>query len=181
MEFLAVEQPFLHILVADVLSSTAEANALSVLRKLEWKEHASGFFRINVAAHAEQLANLSDLPALATMMQDMKAALEVQLQENLGSDATMVAQMYDVDSVIGFHTDSADRSVRLVLNLNEGWQASHGGAWVLANPPTADHALFLPPLSNTAFAFPTSSCSFHALTRRSTGRSYALIVKYPVA
>jgi hypothetical protein len=181
MELLSFSHPFPHVIAAGVLSSKAEASALSILRTLQWQERTNGFYRVNVAASAEQLANLSELPALAAMIQEMKPLLEAQLQINLGNDATMVAQLYDGNSIIGFHTDHAEGGVRLVLNLNENWQISDGGIWVLANRAAADQALFLPPLSNTAFAFQTSARSFHALTRRSVGNSYALIVHYPAA
>lgn len=181
MELLSLTHPFPHVIAAGVLSGNAEASALSILRTLQWQERTSGFYRVNVAASAEQLANLSGLPALAAMIQEMKPLLETRLQIDLGNDATMVAQLYDGNSIIGFHTDHADRGVRLVLNLNENWQISDGGVWVLANRLAADQALFLPPLSNTAFAFQTSARSFHALSRRSAGSAYALIVHYPAA
>lgn len=181
MDLLAFSHPFPHAIAAGVLSSKAEASALSILRTLQWQERIDGFYRVNIAACAERLASLSELPALVAMIQEMKPLLEALFLINLENNATMVAQLYDGNSIIGFHTDHADRGVRLVLNLNENWQISDGGVWILANSSTADQALFLPPLSNTAFAFATSSGSFHALTRRSAGHSYALIVHYPIA
>src|SRR5262245_13712130 len=43
MELLAVRHPFPHVLAAGVLSCKAEADALVMLRMLQWREHTNGF------------------------------------------------------------------------------------------------------------------------------------------
>jgi Rps23 Pro-64 3,4-dihydroxylase Tpa1-like proline 4-hydroxylase len=134
------------------------------------------------SANSDQLASVLILPAIKTMIDEIKTALELQLKIDLSSDVTLGAHLYDEHSVIGFHTDySVTRDVRFVLNLNESWILSDGGEWALSKQPDLAEAVFLPPLSNTGYAFATNTHTFHALlTRHSNSLSYAIVASYPL-
>jgi hypothetical protein len=179
MELLAVEQPFLHVLAAMVLSAADEAQILLKLEQLQWTDSSGEFFRFRVAANADQLTGLAALPALKAATNNLRPALEQLLEKALSSDVSVAVQMYEENSAIGFHTDEGAGDVRFVLNFNRGWALSDGGVWVLSNEPTLGNALFLPPLSNTGFAFAADPTSFHALGRRSGNMSYAVVASYP--
>jgi hypothetical protein len=180
MELLAMERPFPHVLAAQVLTANGEAQVLSRLQELEWREWSGEFFRFHIAANSDQLASLLALPVLQAMVGEIKPALELHLKTSLFGDVSCAVHLYDENSVIGFHTDEAVSDLRFVLNLNRNWALSDGGAWVLANEPALPAAIFLPPLSNTGFAFATSSDTFHALGRRSGNLSYAIVIRYPL-
>ena len=180
MELLAKKSPFPHVLAARVLSMRDEAQVLSKLEGFEWRDWSGGFFRIRVSANPEQLTSLKALPALDGLARKMKPPLERLLKKSLSSEASLTVHMYEENSAIGFHTDQAFSDVRFVLNLNRSWTFEDGGVWTLSNEPTLEAALFLPPLSNTGFAFATRSNTFHALSRRSRNRSYAVVTSYSV-
>jgi Rps23 Pro-64 3,4-dihydroxylase Tpa1-like proline 4-hydroxylase len=182
MELLAKDEPFPHVLVARVLSTEGEALVLSRLKALEWTENSIGYFRFRTSANSDQLASVLILPAIKTMIDEIKTALELQLKIDLSSDVTLGAHLYDEHSVIGFHTDySVTRDVRFVLNLNESWILSDGGEWALSKQPDLAEAVFLSPLSNTGYAFATNTHTFHALlTRHSNSLSYAIVASYPL-
>jgi hypothetical protein len=180
MEFLTKEAPFPHVLTAGVLSAAQEAQVLSKLEEWEWKDWGAEFFRIRISANADQLANFEALPALKALVSNVRPALETKLKKSLSRQVRLAVQMYEKNSAIGFHTDEAVSEVRFVLNLNRSWTLSNGGIWILSMEPTLEAASFLPPLSNTGFAFATNSNSFHALSRRSTGPSYAIVTSYPI-
>jgi hypothetical protein len=180
MEVLAVESPFLHVLTAQVLSAAEEAQVLSTLEGLEWKAWSSEFFRLRVSANSNQLDSLKALPALQALIGKIHRALELHFRKSLSCEASFAVQMYDENATIGFHTDETAPDVRFILNLNRNWTLSDGGVWVLSNEPTLDGALFIPPLSNTGFAFAPDPNSFHALSRRCSSISYGVVMSFPV-
>jgi hypothetical protein len=180
MELLAVERPFLHVLASGVLSAADEAQILLKLEQLQWTDSSGDFFRFRMAANADQLAGLAALPALKTMVNELRPALERLLNKPLSGDVGFAAQRYHENSAIGFHTDELESGVRFVLNFNRSWEPPDGGVWVLSDEPTLGNGLFVPPLSNTGFAFATDPSSFHALGRRARTISYALVTRYPV-
>lgn len=180
MEVLAVQSPFLHLLVAPVLSAAEHAQVLSRLEELEWSDWSSDFFRIRVSTNSDQLANFTALPALKATIGKLRPILERHLGKSLGGEASLALQRYEENTTIGFHTDAAVSEIRFVLNLNRSWDPSHGGVWVLSKEPTLTNALFLPPLSNTGFAFTPDLNTFHALSRRSSDVSYGVVMSYPI-
>lgn len=180
MELLAKGSPFPHVLAAGLLSTADEAQLLSKLEDLEWKDWSAEFFRIRVSANTDQFASLQALPALKALVNKMRPALERMLNKNLSSNVSLAFQMYEENSAIGFHTDEAVSDVRFVLNLNRSWTLPDGGVWTLSDEPTLGAAIFLPPLSNTGFAFATNPNTFHALGRRASRVSYAVVARYPI-
>lgn len=182
MELLAQPLPFPHLLAAGVLSAEGEAATLSMLTSLRWKDHTEPYYRLGIAADGEQLDRAFETPALKAMVSDVSQALTKSMDLPLSAAAVeLTAHMYDENTIIGFHTDAgACRKVRFVLNLNAGWSLADGGVWVLSNKLDLSEAAFLPPLSNTGFAFEANFQTFHALTRRSTRWSYALVASFNV-
>ncbi len=181
MELRGIERPFPHVLAAEVLSAGTEAEVLSRLEEFEWKNWSGEFFRFQVSAVSDQLASLLALPALTNMVCQMKPALERHLKTSLSSDVSCDVHRYDKDSSISFHTDESVRDVRFVLNLNRGWTLSDGGVWALSSEPELASSIFLPPLSNTGFAFAAGRNTFHALSRRSGVPSYGVVTRYPTS
>lgn len=180
MEVLTVQSPFLHVLLAPVLSAADHAQVLSRLEELEWRDWSSDFFRIRVSTNSDQLTNFKELPALEATIGKLRPILERHLGKSLGGKASLAVQRYEENTTIGFHTDAAESEIRFVLNLNRTWNPSHGGVWVLSNEPTLTNALFLPPLNNTGFAFAPDLNTFHALSRRSSDVSYGVVMSFPI-
>jgi len=181
MELLAQVRPFPYLLVAGVLSAKDETAVLSQLNSLQWKDRTQDYYRFRVGADSEQLERVFDLPPIRAVISHIRQALSACMGRHLSAEARLTAQLYDDNTIIGFHNDHAgDREVRFVLNLNTGWSLSEGGIWVLSNKPDLSEAVFIPPLSNTGFAFETNTDSFHALTRRSRGLSYSLVASFAV-
>jgi hypothetical protein len=179
MEVLAVQLPFLHVLLAQVLSASEEARLLSRLDELDWNDWSGEFFRIHVSANSDQLTSFKALPELRVMISKLRPVLELHLGKSITDEASLSVQRYKENATIGFHTDEVAADIRFVLNLNRSWSLSDGGVWVFSSEPTLRNARFLPPLSNTGFGFVPDPNTFHALSRRSSSVSYAVVMSYP--
>jgi hypothetical protein len=181
MELHVQPLPFPHLLAAGVLGAPGEATALSMLTSLRWRDHAEAYYRLGIAADEEQSERAFEAAAIRQMVSDVRQAVHGAMRLDLSAQARLAVHRYDENAIIGFHTDLARRrEVRFVLNLNAGWRPSDGGVWVLSKAPDLGRAVFLPPLTNTGFAFEVSAESFHALTRRSAGLSYAVVASFDV-
>ena len=92
---------------------------------------------------------------------------------------TIDLHKYNEGSGIGAHTDRGVSELRFVLNLNRDWELAHGGVWILSS---ASHlsikTRYLAPIHNTGFGFRPGNKTFHALSERFVGSSYALVFRF---
>jgi hypothetical protein len=73
----------------------------------------------------------------------------------------------------------AEESHRLLIQINEGWEASQGGLLMLlgsAEPESVQSVLL--PVHGSGFAFEISPKSFHAVSSIITGERYTLVYTF---
>jgi hypothetical protein len=171
--------PFPHLLIAPVLPDEIEDKCISMLESLEWERRSSEFYRFSVPRDRSEYDRLLQLLSGSGFLAEARITFERGFGSNLDDRIYLEVHRYEQGCGIGPHTDALTLEIRCIVNLNRSWRVESGGIWIIA----ADSALqlqrsYLPSTSNTGFAFPTSSTSYHALTTCRAGLSYGLTVRF---
>lgn len=176
MKYLFSGHPFGHVLLAPVLREHAIDRLLGELEGAEWQRRADTFYRFDVPSSP---APMQVEGFLEQSSSDLKLLLEASLGCALAAEPQFEIHRYRKNDGIGPHTDARCPEVRVVININSGWSSSQGGVWVLATESTMTSGRhLLPAICNTAFAFATSSRTFHALSVRRSGVSYGITIRF---
>jgi hypothetical protein len=171
--------PFWHILMAPVLEAGVAADLLDQLCGLTWQRNLGSRFCFSIpepspdyiASHKSIISS----PKFDAMIYAIVAVYQFRTVELIGLDL----HKYDQGTGIGAHTDRGLNEFRFVLNLNRNWEPSHGGIWILSN--TSDlsgQTRYVAPIHNTGFGFRPGLNTFHALSERYAGTSYALVFRF---
>ncbi len=145
----------------DATFSEEQCAALEQLfvQESEWQHRDGAFYRcslrdvtdaIPATFHAEILARMREITGLPLVNRFM-----------------VTAQRMLPGHVIGIHSDRpllGYEIARLVVQLNKGWQAEHGGVLELFATPDGEAVFCVNPEYNKAFGFLLHSESYHGVT-----------------
>ena len=181
METKKNSSPFPHILAASVFCEDDQLNLIAMLDACRWSSRTGDFFRFDTLERDTEEAELCSF----VRSKGSELGLIEVLQDAFALDLAVPEQIefhrYTISCGIGAHTDAETREVRLIINLNKTWDVKHGGIWIVSSDSRlCTGRKYIPPISNTGFAFPTSKTSFHAVSVRRTATAYAVTLKYPV-
>jgi hypothetical protein len=171
------DSPFPHLLLAGVLESDLESKCIDTLDAASWSTNSGGFFRFDSPSTIDPTSEVNEL-----IGEDFWNTLRLTYENLFGCSLSMPVldlHRYVKDCALGPHTDAVCREIRMVLNLNDYWEEANGGVWVLASDSALrSNRVFLPPFSNSGFAFPTGTNSFHALSTFRSGSNYCLVARF---
>lgn len=177
--FSVVEQePFKHCHAQGIVATETESALLSWLEGIpEWRHKVESFYEhygLDLASvdQCDASALLCSRPYLFVLKKWMEDWFDVKLSSNI----RIWAHWLRPGNGIGVHNDNTPGEFRFVLQLNSGWDISHGGLTLLASgkkPLKIEKAI--PPISNTALAFRTDALSYHAVTEVLDGNRYSIV------
>jgi hypothetical protein len=178
MEFQVRPLPFQHILIAPVFPTAFELGCLTLLETCSWEKRADDFYRFDVPTSDSIKERLVQLIG-TTSSEKLRRALETNFSCQLATAVQLEVHRYLPGSGIGPHTDAKLPEVRLVASYNRSWRPEAGGVWILAEDSSLElNRTFLPSISNTGFAFATSTNSYHALSICREGIYYGLTLRF---
>lgn len=129
------------------------------LQESEWQHRDGAFYRcslrdvtaaISATFHTDILARMREITGLPLVERFM-----------------VTAQRMLPGHVIGIHSDRpllGYEIARLVVQLNKGWQAEHGGVLELFASPEGEAVFTVNPEHNKAFGFLLHAASYHGVT-----------------
>lgn len=179
MDFLTEDTPFPHTILAQAFDPATAGHLLALLESTAWRKRSGSYY--DFESVEGELSSDGEIAGYLRALEAYGPALAARFGVGVSGPVAWDIHKYGLDSGIGPHTDEDISEVRLVLNLNGGWTTRDGGIWILSNSSDMqEERTFLPPLSNTGFAFRTSPRTFHALTTRHGSQSYALVGRFPI-
>ena len=175
--------PYPHIRLHPLLDGVLAEGMLSWLYDTEaWRRRDRSFYRHDSFA-VEPGVIPPDLEAAVSphWLKSLRELLQSQLNVKLQSFAWVEAHRSSSRDEVGVHTDAGANEVRVVLNLNTGWAADHGGLLLLQDRPVSPrHCVGYLPLHNTATAFRTTAASYHRVSPIRKSQRYALLYRFPI-
>ena len=173
--------PFPHRVSASTIRGATEHALLTKLDGMAWERRDCTFYRLDVPARTPDKSAVRDILVGAAEISERRTALQETFKCYLSSNFRFELHRYTQGCGIGPHTDAQPSELRQVINLNRGWNQADGGVWILSSDSALQaHRTFLPSLSNTGFAFPTSRHSFHALCTYFGPPIYCITLRYPL-
>ena len=175
------DQPFRHVAIVPVVEEQTAGAILDHLDAAVWRPVEGRSYAFERLAAPAAIATIEAILRASVRFQTIQAIAEDAFKLRLRPGPVLDIHRYAHDAGIGFHTDDSTDDVRLVVNLNRGWQADRGGFWVLSSEPRLDAgSIVIPSLNNAAFCFRPASNTYHALTDVDLQVSYALVARYRV-
>ena len=175
--------PYPHIRLYPLLDGVLAEGMLSWLCDTEaWRRRDRSFYRHDSFAVTPDVIP-PDLRAAVSprWLKSLREVLQSHLDVKLHSFAWAEAHRSSSQDEVGVHTDAGANEVRVVLNLNTGWIANHGGLLLLQDRPVSPrHCVGYLPLHNTATAFRTTAVSYHQVSHIREGQRYALLYRFPI-
>jgi hypothetical protein len=174
--------PFPHILAASVFSEADHLGLIARLDACRWHPETGDFFTFDTLENYVEEVSLLSFLLGKSEEHNLLAVLQDVFNIPLFSPREVEFHRYRAKSGIGAHADTPARQVRFVINLNRHWHVTDGGIWIVASDSQLKSGRqFIPPISNTGFAFPTSTSSYHAMSVRNSETSYGVTIKYPLS
>lgn len=178
-----VTEPFLHFALRECLdTSVAEELLVWFETEAPWqKQEIAGFYELNKVdlmsvCLPPSLVFLQNQVFLSILKQDLMRIFG----RPLSGDIRVDAHRLNSGLKIGIHTDYGEQkqSIRLLIQLNRGWNPSNGGLLMLLperNPvDIADNQALYLPHHRSAVGFAISPRSFHAVTPVVSGERFTL-------
>jgi hypothetical protein len=173
--------PFAHHLVAPAFEDSVANLLLDLFDSIDWTRCGCSFYRLDIPARDGDKHAIRETLRRSTQVVERRRLFEKTYGLRLSQMSGLEIHRYSEGSGIGPHTDAQPPELRQVVNLNRGWSLDRGGVWILASDPNLrEGKSYLPALSNTGFAFPTSSRSFHALSTYHGTPIYCVTLRYRI-
>ncbi|MEN3230234.1 2OG-Fe(II) oxygenase [Methylorubrum rhodesianum] len=176
--------PFPHFKVSGILSPGEADRALDWLRhRAPWILRVESFyeqheFSLLSTELGAEIAGLVSPPFIE--------AVRTELRERFGCDGglTLVdvsAHRLTAGQTIRIHNDfiGGEETHRLLIQLNDGWDAGRGGLLMLfagEAPESLRHVVM--PTHGSGFAFEISPASYHAVSSIKAGERYTLVYTF---
>jgi len=173
--------PFAHHLVAPALEESVANSLLDIFDSVDWTRRGCSFYRLDVPALLEDKHTIREVLGQSTQVIGRRQLFEEAYGLRLSPKPGLEIHRYSEGCGIGPHTDAEPPELRHVICLNRGWHLERGGVWILASDSKLfEGKSYLPSLSNTGFAFPTSPRSFHALSTYRGVPIYCVTLRYQI-
>ena len=171
--------PFRHFLMAPVLEAGVATDLLDQLDRLTWRRNLGSRFCFNVPEPSSNYLAFRDFVILHGNSEVIVHAISTIYKVHHIQLFNIDLHKYDRGAGIGTHTDCGVTEFRFVLNLNRNWELSDGGVWILSNAPDlSKQTRYTAPIYNSGFGFRPGVNTFHALSERFVGTSYALVFRF---
>jgi hypothetical protein len=171
--------PFRHFLMAPVLNARVSTDLLDQLDGLTWRRNRGSLFCFDVPDPSSDYLAFHDSVILHINVEIIVHAISTIYNFRHIQLFTIDPHKYDRGTGIGIHTDRGVAEFRFVLNLNRNWELSQGGIWILSSAPDlSKQTRYIAPIHNTGFGFRPGVNTFHALSERVVGTSYALVFRF---
>jgi Rps23 Pro-64 3,4-dihydroxylase Tpa1-like proline 4-hydroxylase len=179
-------EPFAHSTATEALSDELAAATLRWMeRDARWKLRVADFYEqwelhldhSNVPEPLQSLLEPAFVENLARTMFGPIVAGDIELCE-------VTAHKLLEGQTIRLHNDYLEdaESHRILIQLNQGWRDDQGGLLMLfGSDSSADVRRIVRPLHRSAFAFPISDRSFHAVSTIAQGQRYTLVYSFRAA
>ena len=165
--------------MAPVLDAGVATNFLDQLDGLTWRRNLGSRFCFNVPEPSSDYLAFHDFVILHKYFEVIVHAISAIYKFRHIQLFNIDLHKYDPGTAIGTHTDRGVTEFRFVLNLNRNWELSHGGVWILSSAPDlSKQTRYTAPIHNTGFGFGPGVNTFHALSERFVGTSYALVFRF---
>lgn len=176
--------PFPHMRVSGILQPEEADRALAWLRDCApWNLRVESFYE----QHEFSLLAAELGPEIAGLAsRDFVDAVRAELQDRFEVDGGLSlvdvsAHRLTAGQTIRIHNDFLDgeESHRLLIQLNDGWDAERGGLLMLFAedaPESLRHVVM--PTHSSGFAFEISARSFHAVSSIKSGERYTLVYTF---
>lgn len=176
--------PFPHVQVSNILEPEIADKILCWLRTYApWNLRVESFYEQHEISLlrgelAPEVIGLTS-PVFVDAIRE-----ELRLQFKIDSDLMLVdigAHRLTKGQTIRIHNDYLDdqETHRLLIQINGGWSANHGGLLMLfaADTPESLRSIILPTHAS-GFAFEISRASFHAVSTINEGERYTLVYTF---
>jgi hypothetical protein len=157
--------PFFFVKAAFSEEQCAALEQLFLQENNLWQHHNGGFYRASICDVSASIPAAFQAELLARMREITGLPLVNRM--------LVTVQRMQPGHVIGIHSDRpllGYEIARLVLQLNQQWQAEHGGVLQLFSSPTSEAVVSVNPEYNTAVGFLLHADSYHAVTEVSQPR-----------
>jgi Rps23 Pro-64 3,4-dihydroxylase Tpa1-like proline 4-hydroxylase len=178
------EVPFPHLRIIDALRRVDADRVLRWLRETApWKLTVADFyeqyeFSLLNSTLAPETERLVELDFVEKITAELERFFRIDRKLEL---VDVTAHKLTPGQTIRIHNDflGADETHRLLIQLNEGWEASQGGLLMLfgSDAPESLQSVLLP-VHRSGFAFEISANSFHAVSSIKTGERYTLVYTF---
>ena len=175
--------PFPHFHVPAMLDEAAAAAALDWLRTdANWRLRVEDFYE----QHELDLEDATD-PRIAPLaapgfVEEARSGMERLLPHQGGLElAGIAAHRLTPGQTIRIHNDHIGREEthRLLLQLNDGWEAEQGGLLMLFSDDRPESlAEVVLPVNASGFGFQISSCSHHAVSTIREGSRFTVVYTF---
>jgi hypothetical protein len=172
--------PFPYVVAEGLLRPDDAADLLTALEGSSWTTVAGKHFEFG------ELRNVSVLDIIVQKLNQhhissgVRELLAAALNIPLSNTMQAAAHRYRPGDGIGPHTDEGVKAARFILNLNRDWKPEYGGIWLLGNNTQLQPAELLSPESNSGFGFISRPDTYHAMSERTLGESFAFIFEFSV-
>lgn len=180
----ASSDPFPHFRVAGILAAAAADRALDWLRhRAPWTLRVESFYE----QHEFSLLSTELGPGIADLASPAfveAVRTELRGRFDLDGDLELVdvsAHRLTAGQTIRIHNDFIGdaETHRLLIQLNDGWEAERGGLLMLfagEAPESLRHVVM--PTHASGFAFEISPVSYHAVSSIKAGERYTLVYTF---
>jgi hypothetical protein len=173
------QTPFRHFLVAPVLDAGVAAHLLDQLEDLKWRRNLGARFCFDVPEPSSDYLAFHDSIVSSSKFEVLSDALFATYRLRDMQLFNIDLHKYGPGAGIGTHTDQGVDEFRFVLNLNRNWELSHGGVWILSSSSDlSKQTRYAAPIHNSGFGFRPGVNTFHALSERFAGTSYAIVFRF---
>ena len=176
--------PFPHV----VLPTSFAGSYISDL--LNWLENDAPWELTNESFYTQFEFSFADLKTAPdyildlnnpSMLSPLRRSMESWFETGLSDKVDLTAHKLVSGHEIGVHNDylPGGETHRLIVAINREWTPDFGGFLLLLggeNPNTLSK--IIPPHSGSAFAFPISTKSYHAVSRIRYGERFSLIYSF---
>jgi len=173
--------PFAHHRVAPALEESVVNSLLDIFDSIDWTRCGCSFYRLDVPTSFSDKHAIREILGRSTHAIERRQLFEEAYGLRLSPKPGLQVHRYSEGCGIGPHTDAEPPEFRQLICLNRGWNLEQGGVWILASDSKlCEGRSYLPSLSNTGFAFPTSPHSFHALSTYRGVPIYCVTLRYQI-
>jgi|HubBroStandDraft_4_1064222.scaffolds.fasta_scaffold238600_3 Rps23 Pro-64 3,4-dihydroxylase Tpa1-like proline 4-hydroxylase len=172
--------PFPYVIGEEFLRPDDASDVLTALERCSWTAVAGKHFEFG------ELQNVNLLEMIVQKLNERRVSSAVRdllttaFKIPLSTTMQAAAHRYRPGEGIGPHTDEGVKAARFILNLNRDWKPEHGGIWLLGNNIQLQPAEPLAPKSNSGFGFISGPETYHAMSERTFGESFAFIFEFSI-
>lgn len=181
---IAASSPFPHMRVPEILTPEAGDRILRWFRSgAPWRLRVESFyeqheFSLLATDLDTQVGELISAEFVEKVRQDLQARFDVHASLIL---VDVAAHRLTAGQTIRVHNDYLGDSEthRLLIQLNDGWSADHGGLLMLfADGIPESLAAVVMPTHLSGFAFEISPISYHAVSSIKDGERYTVVYTF---